>query len=234
MIGRFTTEDPVFWEVSLTSRPAQYFTDPQQWNSYSYVRNNPINMVDPTGEIPIDTLTDAWFTLKDATKLAYFETMAVYNQYKANQNLDNYEVYKAYQDKANTYEQRAWEYLANLWEDYIAIATPYVSVGVIKIAKTTYKAAELAKIAKWFSIDSKIAKQMWSRWWDEWKITDALRSKDVWTTIDRATWNKATVYFVSSNQYVVINDTTKKVIQISNRNDKGWKVDKSITRGKSK
>jgi RHS repeat-associated protein len=50
-IGRFTTEDPVFWEVSLTKRPSQYFIDPQQWNSYSYVRNNPVNMVDPSGEL---------------------------------------------------------------------------------------------------------------------------------------------------------------------------------------
>ena len=47
-IGRFTTEDPVFWEVGLTKRPRQYFTDPQSWNTYSYVRNNPINLVDPT------------------------------------------------------------------------------------------------------------------------------------------------------------------------------------------
>ncbi|MBP9780002.1 hypothetical protein KBD33_05275, partial [Candidatus Gracilibacteria bacterium] len=50
-IGRFTTEDPVIWEVSLTKRTGQYFIDPQQWNSYSYVRNNPINMVDPSGEL---------------------------------------------------------------------------------------------------------------------------------------------------------------------------------------
>jgi RHS repeat-associated protein len=49
-IGRFTTEDPVFWEVGSTLRPAVYFGDPQQWNSYSYTRNNPINLVDPTGE----------------------------------------------------------------------------------------------------------------------------------------------------------------------------------------
>ena len=57
MIWRFTTEDPVFYEVSLTKRPSQYFTDPQQWNTYSYVRNNPINLVDPTGEMT----TSWWF-----------------------------------------------------------------------------------------------------------------------------------------------------------------------------
>jgi RHS repeat-associated protein len=49
-IGKFTTQDPVFWEVGLTNRPSQYILDPDQWNTYSYVRNNPINLVDPMGE----------------------------------------------------------------------------------------------------------------------------------------------------------------------------------------
>lgn len=49
-IGKFTTQDPVFWEVGLTNRPSQYISDPDQWNTYSYVRNNPINLVDPMGE----------------------------------------------------------------------------------------------------------------------------------------------------------------------------------------
>lgn len=50
-IGKFTTEDPVFWEVGLTKRPSQYFSDPQGWNSYAYTENNPINLVDPSGEM---------------------------------------------------------------------------------------------------------------------------------------------------------------------------------------
>jgi RHS repeat-associated protein len=67
-IGRFTTEDPVYWEVGLTKRPSQYFTDPQQWNAYSYVRNNPINLVDPTGEIsnPGQQFMDTLWQLYDA------------------------------------------------------------------------------------------------------------------------------------------------------------------------
>ncbi len=62
-IGRFTSEDPVFWEVWLTKRPLQYFTDPEQWNTYSYVRNNPINLVDPTGEISYSepVITDKFY-----------------------------------------------------------------------------------------------------------------------------------------------------------------------------
>ena len=40
----------MYWEVGLTKRPNQYFNSPQSWNSYSYVINNPLNLVDPTGE----------------------------------------------------------------------------------------------------------------------------------------------------------------------------------------
>jgi RHS repeat-associated protein len=42
-LGRFTTIDPVqTWEENLA--------DPQRWNRYAYVRNNPLRWVDPTGE----------------------------------------------------------------------------------------------------------------------------------------------------------------------------------------
>lgn len=47
--------------------------DPQQLNSYSYVRNNPVNLVDPTGNVSIKALAKAvaskvgsWFKTKTA------------------------------------------------------------------------------------------------------------------------------------------------------------------------
>jgi RHS repeat-associated protein len=43
-IGRFTTVDPVYtWNENLL--------DPQRWNRYSYVRNNPFKYVDPDGRV---------------------------------------------------------------------------------------------------------------------------------------------------------------------------------------
>ncbi len=39
--GRFTNSDDPFVD--------QYDSDPQSWNLYSYVRNNPFRFIDPTG-----------------------------------------------------------------------------------------------------------------------------------------------------------------------------------------
>ena len=48
MDGRFLTPDPA---GNLVADPA----DPQSWNQYAYVRNNPTNMIDPTG---LDGISD--------------------------------------------------------------------------------------------------------------------------------------------------------------------------------
>jgi len=42
-LGRFMSPDPIFFQASM-------LTDPQRWNQYAYVRNNPLILIDPTGE----------------------------------------------------------------------------------------------------------------------------------------------------------------------------------------
>jgi len=44
--GRFTSPDPLLASALLT--------DPQTWNRYAYVRNDPVNLVDPDGRAVID------------------------------------------------------------------------------------------------------------------------------------------------------------------------------------
>ena len=42
-LGRFTSPDPIFFQKDMIA-------DPQRWNLYAYVRNNPLALVDPKGE----------------------------------------------------------------------------------------------------------------------------------------------------------------------------------------
>jgi RHS repeat-associated protein len=233
-IWRFTTEDPVYWEVGLTKRPNTYFTDPQQWNSYSYVRNNPINLVDPTGE----SSSNPWQQFMDTL-------WQLYDAWATNIGNDVKSEAKAYQQAGTTLVQNLpWTW--DVWDAYAlatgkdlysgedvsgwnraltaaAIFIPWVSGGEMRAGKDGVKA-----IVKSFSLDAKILGQMEKRWWTESKISNALQSKNTAIAMDKSTWQKATAYFVSTNQYVVKNNETGKIIQISNLNDKAWKVDTTI------
>jgi RHS repeat-associated protein len=46
LTGRFISEDPMFWQL-----PKELLLDPQQQNSYSYGRDNPISVSDPSGKV---------------------------------------------------------------------------------------------------------------------------------------------------------------------------------------
>jgi RHS repeat-associated protein len=47
--GQFVTQDPVFWEIGLTTDGRAVLPSPQALNSYSYANGNPILNKDPNG-----------------------------------------------------------------------------------------------------------------------------------------------------------------------------------------
>jgi RHS repeat-associated protein len=53
--GRFISEDPMFWSL-----PAVLLVDPQQQNSYSYGRDNPITNSDPSGRMTIKQMAQTF------------------------------------------------------------------------------------------------------------------------------------------------------------------------------
>ena len=80
----------------------------------------------------------------------------------------------------------------------------------------------------------KLSKQQWEkqytqRGWTEESIKNTIQNS--YTTreaVNRTTGNKSTVYYNEDGSYVIKDDITGKIVQISDRNDTNWKPDNSI------
>ena len=83
VIGRFLSQDPMFWSNN------QNLADPQSLNSYSYANNNPIRFSDPTGfraELVIVPISFGPFSINGAHSFIQItpESGADYSQYDGN------------------------------------------------------------------------------------------------------------------------------------------------------
>lgn len=78
-------------------------------------------------------------------------------------------------------------------------------------------------------IGKKITRQMEKRGWSEGAINATIKnSAYTKKSINKATGNKATAYFDKDGSYVVRDDVTGNIIQISDKNDPNWIIDKNI------
>ena len=207
--------------MGLTKRPNNYFSSPQNWNSYSYTVNNPINLTDPTGEC-WDTCTDAWFTIYDSAKLLYHEAFAAYNQYMANNTSDQSKK-SEYQEAANSHQDKAKEAVTDVWLDEAALAVPWVSAWTVKALKTAAKVTDKtndvketytlskhvlnnAKTVEWRNIPAMVINDTIKNWQ---KIIEWVKK---WTVEYISTWHN--INGSNVNLRVVVNPETKKVITV--------------------
>jgi RHS repeat-associated protein len=204
-IGRFTTEDPVYWEVGLTKRPNQYFPDPQQWNSYSYVRNNPINLVDPTGEAAetawdiLNVAYDVLVVSKNSVEVIANGVTNIYASATWNQELAQ----SSYQAQLQNYSE-LWNALIDTAADTLSAAIPFVPAGGTKVVRAVGGTKVWSVIIKTtedlFSNSSKM-KNVSAGWqrsitWDANKIFNDLAKNYKWQIKTEANWTK---YFQTEN-----------------------------------
>jgi hypothetical protein len=72
---------------------------------------------------------------------------------------------------------------------------------------------------------------MTERAWTKSLIENIIKNpKKLWKSINNYNWanNPATVFYNSNYEYIVIDNITWKIVQITNRNLKDWKVDDRI------
>jgi filamentous hemagglutinin len=79
-------------------------------------------------------------------------------------------------------------------------------------------------------IDDKIRAQLAPRGWTETEIREAVSAPPIGTSTDHTIGkaDAATVYGSRDHGYVVVNDETKRVVQISDKVDPGWVPDSRI------
>jgi filamentous hemagglutinin len=79
-------------------------------------------------------------------------------------------------------------------------------------------------------IEDKIASQLIVRGWTEQEIQDAVARPPIGISTDNtgSRSDPATVYGSRIGGYVVVNDVTNQIVQISDRTDPGWVPDSRI------
>ena len=114
--------------------------------------------------------------------------------------------------------------LSLAWVGFI----PFFGDGLKTLWKWAKHAEGVFKVAEEsFQISWKKIEQLGKRGWNDLKIQDVLQNPlSTAKTIDKATWEEATAYFISTNQYIIRGDTSWKIIQGSDLNDHLWEVPK--------
>lgn len=78
----------------------------------------------------------------------------------------------------------------------------------------------------------KILLEMVQRNWTNTDIENVIKDPyKIWKTVDNYWWKiwdlgePATVFFLSENQYITVNNIISSIVQVSNKNDPNWKID---------
>jgi len=134
----------------------------------------------------------------------------------------------AYPRSYKKYQQVKWKYI------FIGVAAgaaigAAVGYGIgILIGASATTATTAKGFASGFKISTKISGQMAKRGWTNALIKNTILKNIGRKAINKATGKAVTAYFTSTGAYVVIDNLTKEIIQISDRFDKNWIIDATI------
>ncbi len=178
---------------------------PVEYNIFAYCNNNPIKYFDLSGNIALTTCVIIGAVIGLIIGGAAGACIS-YSKYK----------------------KVKWKYvlLCGAIGAAVGAAAGYAVGVAIGASSTTIFTAK--GFAKSFKISAKISKQMAKRGWNNKLIKETILRNVARKATNKATGKAATAYFTSTGAYVVIDNATKQIIQISNRFDPNWVVDVTI------
>lgn len=202
--GRFIAPDPVRAVDPKTSKTNEKILgNPQRLNTYAYGLNNPNKYVDPDGREPLTALATAFF---------------------ANLFLGSDANAPEYRYSPTTRSQTATEFAGGV----ALMETGGRLVGGVIGRRGGASMAERIE----YQIDSKIQKQMGPRGWSTDLIEDTLSRLASKVSTRDTRWlqkgarmdDPATAFVRSDGSYVVRNNNSGDIVQVSNRNTTNWKA----------
>ena len=114
------------------------------------------------------------------------------------------------------------------WERHAVMEKLVTLMRLVK-AKRIIEKLDYSKISR---LENGVKQYIW-RWWTDNSIEHIIKNpKKNGKSIDYISnpkdWDPAIVYYNSDNEYLVVNESNGKIIQISDKNDTDWKLDSRI------
>jgi Zn-dependent alcohol dehydrogenase len=210
--------------------------DPQSWNGYAYAGNNPSFYTDPDGM--------NYLVCDKERKNCADLSQEQYDKFrKDNPNIYSYggNLYTVNENgterktgTVTSYDETIADAAAHIAGGQLLINEFVKQVGInvaigaigrgIGLGIEAIQAARAAEDAAQAAVDpnnlsNKIVRQMGTRGWAKQGIVDTIKEAQeggkVYNVINKATGGPATEYVGSSGKFVVIDNTTKQVLQVS-------------------
>ena len=236
--GQFISEDPMFWNFDKS-----WLVDPQNQNSYSYARNNPINLSDPSGRSTLEAM-GGWAVGFASRPFAIAQS--IYNasaQYSDRGPLggllmlrdaaagivntvgtgakEAYSLATDFKGTTSQYGQAFNSFLDNTNDFEKGKAVGGMTFDAELYASSSFSVLKTAQPSSFGTLSPKIIRQMEQRGWTQEQIKEAIKSGQQVPAVNKATGNPSTRYISpSTGQSVVVDSKTGEVIHVGGSNFK--------------